>query len=439
MDDQFNGRTDDDLFADDFEPVESQEQAPKAVQKNAPIVTESRESRQPPASTQEPIPATQPTSKPPVHRSLAQSRHANPKPAPSSSSHHNPRPRKNSPKPATIKPVVTPTPTTTVANPQKHDVPETSPIAVSKGSSDTASVTSSSGGSSSSKKARANNNGTKKSHAAKPGQNTALADRLASGANPRTKLTESELAAKMEQMRILNAEKTRRFEQAERDSRSHAIAYEKGMEEARRRRAEEAERRRKGDEERRRMDEERAANRERKLRAMGGGANWDEGREKEEESARRAGFRGANGGVRGAKSGMAGSRFAERDGDVTPREFSPDDFRGRGRGGRGRGGSSRGGGRGRGGSNHDGERGGNRGGAAAATQNGNKAQPQKAPQVPPTADDFPALPTPKRTDTSKKAAEPVAFPSLSPGANSPPIGKWDDEMAALDDKAKAGL
>ena len=45
----------------------------------------------------------------------------------------------------------------------------------------------------------------------------------------------------MEQMRIASAERARKFEQAERDSQSHALAYERGMEELRRRRAEEAE------------------------------------------------------------------------------------------------------------------------------------------------------------------------------------------------------
>src|SRR5690606_10674008 len=97
----------------------------------------------------------------------------------------------------------------------------------------------------------------------------------------RTKLTEDELAAKMSRMRLLAAEKARKFEVAERDEREHAAAYARGMEEARKRRAEEAERRKRGEEERRRMEEERERNRERKLKAMGGGnreGNWDEGK-----------------------------------------------------------------------------------------------------------------------------------------------------------------
>lgn len=403
MDDQFNGRTDDDLFADEFEPVEvQQEEPPTNNEKPAPAI----ENQPTSASSAEPAATTESTSTRNAHRSLNQSRHAK---SSQPSSHHHPRSRKHSPKP----PAASTTPST--AEPQQQ---QDSPSNGSNGS-----------------------NENKQQHVspARPGQNTALADRLASGANPRTKLTESELAAKMEQMRLLAAEKTRRFEQVERDSRSHAIAYEKGMEEARRRRAEEAERRRRGEEERRRMDEERAANRERKLKAMGAkeGGNWDEGKTFEEERHRRTGFRGANGGVRGARGneGIAASRFAERDGDVAPREFGPDDFRGRGRGGRGRGGS-RGGGRGgrggRGGFNNDYERDGGNRQAATTAQNGTTPQQQKPTQAPPTAEDFPALPTPKKLDTTTKPADAVNSTSLSPGLNSPPIGKWDDEMAALD-------
>ncbi|KAF2963222.1 hypothetical protein GQX73_g10348 [Xylaria multiplex] len=189
----------------------------------------------------------------------------------------------------------------------------------------------------------------------------------------------------MERMRILSAEKARKFEQAERDSRSHALAYEKGMEEARRRRAEEAERRRKGEEERRQMDQERAANRERKLKAMGAreGA-WDEGKTAEDERDRR-GFRGVNGGVYGARNARGG------DGDEPIREHAPD------------------------GASHQ-----------------HPQQQKKPEQVPPTAADFPALPSAPKLDTT--STEPATHVSLSPGLNSPPIGKWDDEMAALDEK-----
>ncbi|KAI0846365.1 hypothetical protein F5Y00DRAFT_243925 [Daldinia vernicosa] len=415
MDDQFNGRTDDDLFADEFEPVDTQEEPETKNEPSAPPVVEDQ---LPSANSEQPnTVAVQPTPTPFTPRSLNQSRHAK---QPPSSSHHQSRPRKHSPKPAAVD-----------SQQQQHQQEQQQP----QQQESPAKSTSSGGGGGSDKKAQA--------ATVKLGQNTALADRLASGANPRQKLTESELASKMEQMRILNAEKTRRFEQAERDSRSHAMAYEKGMEEARRRRAEEAERRRRGEEERRRMDDERAANRERKLKAMGAkeGGNWDEGKNLEEERDRRAGFRGANGGIRGARSngGIAGSRFAERDNDSIPREFGPDDFRGRGRGGRGRGGSTRGGGRGgRGGFNHDGERGGAyKTPGTTATQNGNKPQPQKGAQAPPTAEDFPALPTTKKLDTTNNATAATKPPVPLPEFNSPTVGKWDDEMAALDAKPGA--
>jgi hypothetical protein len=219
----------------------------------------------------------------------------------------------------------------------------------------------------------------------------------------------------MERMRILSAEKARKFEQAEQDSRSHALAYEKGMEDARRRRAEEAERRRRGEEERRQMDQERAANRARKLKALGAKeGGWDEGKTVEDDRDRR-GFRGANGGIRGARNAR------NPEGEEPIREFGVDEFRGRGRG-RGRGGS-RGGRGGRGGFADR-----NVGEGAAHHQ-----QHQKKPeQAPPKADDFPALPpSTAKIDTAVEAVKPL---SLSPGLDSPPIGKWDDEMAALDAK-----
>ncbi|KAI1099982.1 hypothetical protein F4804DRAFT_320260 [Jackrogersella minutella] len=416
MDDQFNGRTDDDLFADDFEPIEAQREAlPKTTDKSPPPVIEQEPQ---PTSSEEPPIATPQTVAANTPRSLAQSRHAT---KPAASSQPQPRPRKQSPKPAAA---TTTTPISAEPQPQQESPGKVSTGSTGSGNGDNAS----------------NSKKTAQSSPAKPGQNTALADRLASGANPRTKLTESELAAKMEEMRLLAAEKTRRFEQAERDSRSHAAAYEKGMEEARKRRADDAERRRKGAEERRRMDEERAANRERKLKAMGAkeGGSWDEGKNVEEERERRAVFRSANGGVRGVRNnngGMASSRFAERDTDAVPREFGPDDFRGRGRGGRGRGGSTRGAGRGgREGFNNDSR-------PAATARNGTAPQKQKPNQAPPTADDFPALPATKpvtkKLDTTTKTTYAANLPFPSPGPDSPPIGKWDDEMAALDAKTKA--
>jgi hypothetical protein len=273
---------------------------------------------------------------------------------------------------------------------------------------------------------------------------------MGSGANPRTKLTESELADKMEKMRVLSAEKARKFEQAERDEREHAQAYARGMEEARKRRQVEAERRRQGDEDRRRMEDERARNRERKLRAIGtkeGG--WDEGKQADEDDGPRD-FRGANGGVRGVRSlggggGLSSSRYAQTvadDDDAAAGAGGDGRFRGRGRG--------RGGPRGRGG------RGGGFGssdriGFDADTSvnthaNGAGARPTKHTAGKPGlgSEDFPALPSSgvKKTDDGPAPPPPkVEIPTklasqilAATSPLSPPVGDWGDEMNALDAK-----
>ncbi|KAI1324347.1 hypothetical protein F5Y16DRAFT_381218 [Xylariaceae sp. FL0255] len=412
MDDQFNGRTDDDLFADDFEPVaapvtESQSEsvvAPPAAIPTAPATEAHLEA----PATAPAAPSTT-TSTP---RGLTSSRHA-------TKAAHQARPRKHSPKKQPA------------ANNVHAAQPSTAPSTEDATSTPAVPAAATISTSTSTTAASSSNTTTAASTSRTTGQNTALADRLASGANPRTKPTDTELAEKMERMRILSAEKARKFEQAEQDSRSHAIAYEKGMEEARRRRAEEAERRRKGEEERRAMDQERAANRERKLKALGAKeGGWDEGKMHAEEKEERRGFRGANGGIRGARNtAPAGA------GEETVREFAPDEFRGRGRGGRGRGGS-RGGRGGRGGFTEGEPRGPRNHHRDGGGGNVPHHQTKKAEQqVPPTADDFPALPpsTAPKLDTSTSAEATKSQPlSISPGLNSPPIGKWDDEMAALD-------
>lgn len=283
----------------------------------------------------------------------------------------------------------------------------------------------------------------------------------------------------MDRMRIASAERARKFEQAERDSRSHALAYERGMEELRKRRAEDAERRKRGEEDRKKMDEEREANRARKLKAMTGGsgdgggagggagggsggggwgsgmmgADFDDGG----NGRRGTPFRSANGGVRGARyeRGERGERGERRGvgGDVEPVKevFGYDEFRG-GRSGRGRGGRGGPGGRGgrgssRGGSHFDGERtgggynNGNGNGANRPSKDSTTAQQQTIP----SEADFPALP-PKKLDTSASTTAPVSgtnndndsnvetlYP-FSPDSSLPPVGQWDDEMAALDAK-----
>ncbi|KAI2633352.1 hypothetical protein GGS21DRAFT_130960 [Xylaria nigripes] len=364
MDDQFNGRTDDDLFADDFEPVAdpvSQSQ-PKPDASPIPVPTVENQSAAAASSSQ----TSQPTAV--THApGLAQSRHAGP-------AQRQPPRKASLSKPAQSSNSETSTPSDPASTPAPSGKP-------------------------------------------RPGTNTALADRLASGANPRTKLSETQLAEKMEQMRILSAEKARKFEQAERDSRSHALAYEKGMEEEKRRQAEAAEQRRRGEEQRRQMDQERAANRERKLKAMGAkDGGWDDGKPAEDERDRR-GFRGANGGIRGARN----MHNPDRESPVM--EFSPDEFRGRGRG-RGRGGS-RGG---RGGRGAFAERNAANG-PSPYQQKQQKQQPQmqqqpaKPEQIPPTAEDFPALPSSKAAPvTITNADDLITSSALKPGEK---LG-WDE-------------
>ncbi|RSM08717.1 hypothetical protein CDV31_008060, partial [Fusarium ambrosium] len=281
MDDQFGGRTDDDLFYDDFEPVESEpvvtEEAPAPKPEPAPVAP-----IQEPVAAQEQPPAQPPASSAPPAKpaGLASSRYAD-KPAPAPA----PKPARQAPPP------------TSNAPPNAPTAPR------EKGPQNTAANASA---------------------------------RLQSGANPRQKLTEAELAAKMERMKLVSAEKARKFEKAEQDEKDHAASYARGMEEARKRRAVEAERRRQGEEDRRKMEDERAKNRERKLKAMGmkeGG--WDEGKEALEEEEARRGFRGANGGIRGSRNvGLGGSRYASKDGEEHDVDRFLDD---RHRGGRGRG------------------------------------------------------------------------------------------------------
>ncbi|OAQ74212.1 hypothetical protein VFPPC_13151 [Pochonia chlamydosporia 170] len=420
MEDQFGGRTDDDLFYDDFEPVESE-----------PIVVQ--EEAQP---APDPVPA-------PVAPEPTQPRQTRPKkssPPVQTSNNHAPSPSRAqsqpSPQPQTqtkggnlsssrfarkgnfnMKQQSTPPPPTSKSPAPPRETEKEKQVAVTdnkpKGESPPPNTPT----------APAKD---KRSHSTS--QNTALnaEARLQSGANPRQKLTDDELAAKMEQMKLLAAEKTRQFERAEMDEKQHAQAYAKGMEDARKRRAEEAERKRRGEEDKRKLDDERAKNRERKLKAMGmkeGG--WDEGKEAILEEEARRGFRGANGGIRGTKrGGLGGSRYA-REGDDQPDVDRFLDDRNRGRG-RGRGG--RGGGRGRGGF----------GGSSP------KPVDRNAPAPSLTVDEFPALPsdgTKKRTEPAAPAAYPpksAAAPIPKLPSPPPPGSKWDDEMEALDELKQQG-
>ncbi|KFA78250.1 hypothetical protein S40288_02683 [Stachybotrys chartarum IBT 40288] len=382
MDDQFGGRTDDDLFYDDFEPVESEtvvvQEVAQPAPEAAPVVAQPVPDQKPPSPSPAP-PPPQATTKPakPV-KTLADSRFAD-KPAPAT------------PAPASA-PAQQPQPPAAPA--AAHPKPPANAPTAPKDS---------------------------KPRAGAPAAPANVAARLQSGANPRQKLTDEELAAKMEKMKLVSAERARKFQKAERDEKEHAESYARGMEEARKRRAEDAERRKRGEEDRKRMEDERAKNRERKLKAMGNkDGGWDEGKDVVEEENRR--YRGANGGIRGARnvSGLEGSRYA-RQGEEQPDvdRFLEDRPRGRGRGrGGGRGGRG-----GRGGHDAPGPA------HAAAKQNV------------PKDEDFPALPSdgPKKAPAKVNTTTPSAPEPLpeTPSLSLPPGGKWDDEMEALDEIQKA--
>lgn len=204
--------------------------------------------------------------------------------------------------------------------------------------------------------------------------------RSMSGANPRNKLTEEEITAKMQKMKVVAEEKSRQFDKATQDEKQHNEAYAKGMaknlEEARKRREQEQARRRKADEERKELEAERAKNRERKRRAMNHKeGSWDDGKQNAINAEQRQTFRGANGGIRGGRggSGLGASRFSAGDGA------------------------------------HGGRRGSDRGGGDAR-KDAQAEKPEPKPVL--RIEDFPAL------------------PEFEPGGN------WGDEMEEFDEMNK---
>lgn len=360
MDDQFGGRTDDDLFYDDFEPVDSE-----AVQGDQTAPSGSKEPAPSPSSVPnlatEESPQTSTATQP--QKSLANSRFADKSPSKNSS--------------------ISSSNVITKALRERH-----------RGSQNTSDPNA----------------------------------RLQSGANPRQKLTEEELSVKMEEMKLLSAEKTRKFEKAEKDEKEHAEAYAKGMEAARKRRAQEAEKKRRGEEDRKRMEDERAKNRERKLKAIGAKeSSWDEGKEDMAEEETRRRFKGANGAIgRARRGGSPGERLGRSVQEMPDVDRFLEDryrdrsIRGRGKGFRGGQGSSSG---------------------RDRISNGVPASTLTKRTLP-QAEEFPALP----------AAIGKAKTSLEPPSGSKPPhtelwaqksslsrshgAKWDEEMAALDEAAR---
>lgn len=224
----------------------------------------------------------------------------------------------------------------------------------------------------------------------------------------------------MADMRVANAERTRKFQQATLDEQSHDLALKKGQEEARKRRAEEAERKKRSDEDRKKLEDERERNRERKLKSQG---LWDQQKVVTEEPEKRS-FRSAQGGIRGERrGGLGGSRFADHDaGRDQPTQSSRESGAGEGRG--------RGRGRGRGAPR------GERGGRTQGSERNGNSTPTKPAESPPKPEDFPSLPPQPKTDTVDKgpAIKATDLPILPPSLQSPLVGKWDDEMADLDDQ-----
>lgn len=403
--DQFGGRTDDDLFADDIEPVPYEEQVvvsqpPSTVEYQQPTPTTEPPLPQSTPELPNPVSST-PTPAQPPPKSLAQSRHN--RPPGNNSIHNNSSSSSSSSNNKTARTHADAASAAAHAESSSNGPPPTAPkgpAAATTNAKNTASAISEA--------------------------------RLGSGANPRTKLTEAELTARLEEMRIVNAAKTRRFEEAQRDAAEHAVAYAKGMEDARRRRAEDAAKRKAAEEEKKKLEDERAKNRDRKLKALGmteGG--WDEGKEERLREEQERVFKGAHGGVRGVKNyngggGLSGSRFASS-GD--------DDYNGFGLRGR----SAPSGQRGRGA-----RRGGGRGGSrqlfdAGDDDSATKYEPLDPPRAPaqPSGstgsrpsntplkpEDFPGLPT------SNAAPKPTtsAWVSVIKSPTSTPKMNWADEV-----------
>ena len=247
--------------------------------------------------------------------------------------------------------------------------------------------------------------------ASRPSNTAVRGDRTLTGGPARAKLSERELEAKMAAMAVKNAALQAAHEKSAADAEAFAA-----------REAAAVVRRREDRVARAAQDAEREKNRLRKLKASGG-REWDsEKREEEFGTPERAARRGGYGGV-------AASRFAAEDRrefgavpaateqdpvsqwvESQAREVFGDRGRGRGRGGRGRG-------RGRGG-----------------RENGDHQQRQQSSQLqaPPTASDFPDLPSsgvPKSQATDVQPAATLQFPNKK--HTKPEDSKLEDEKAEV--------
>lgn len=252
-------------------------------------------------------------------------------------------------------------------------------------------------------------------------------DRSATGGPAHKKLTEEELSAKMEKMAILNAQKA----EAHRISEADQASYQHREKELAKERREKAVVERKNE---RVMEMERAKNRERKMKAQGG-REWDSEKveadmvDKKGRSSEfvRGGFGGViNSGSRGG--GLAGSRFSGeegQDGNTGEEQASGGrggfEIRGRGRGGRG-----------------------GRGGKAQNTVPGAEdfpslpsAKPSEAAETAPAPTDAKTSNAPKPIDTTHTDLTP-SEKVTSPGEMKP-AGDWAEEMATPSEEKKMEL
>ncbi|CZT43380.1 uncharacterized protein RSE6_03410 [Rhynchosporium secalis] len=226
-------------------------------------------------------------------------------------------------------------------------------------------------------------------------------DRSATGGPPKKgKLTEEELSQKMAQMAILNAQKAEKHRLTEADQ----AAFQHREKELAKERREKAAAEKKNE---RVMEMERAKNRERKMKAQGV-REWDSEKVEDDIVDRTKGrsgeyVRGGHGGT--ISRGLAGSKYsvAEYDAD-DGQEYQNSRGRGefeiRGRGGRG-----------------------GRGGKGGKAGNSN---------VIPTAEDFPSLPTsakPSATPSSGATKKELFPEKMKSPTIEKPAGNWAEEMA----------
>lgn len=222
-------------------------------------------------------------------------------------------------------------------------------------------------------------------------------DRSLTGGPAKKKLTETQLNEKLAAMSLKNKALTEAHEKALADQDAFAV---REKEAAAKRKVETAERKV--------MMGEREANRQRKLKVMGG-REWDA--EKNEEDFKDEGRRAR----RGAHGGVTGSRHETLPSAVGDEVDDGRDGGQRGRGGRGRGGR----GRGRGEHNN----------VAPSPR------PAKTQSVPKTEDfpDLPASATPVKTDAAPSKLKDLEFPNKKKNADVP---KVDTDLKSAEGKPK---